>query len=83
MRGGGEVVIRPKKEGTVKMAWKQQSNYWRGMREYEFTKRQQQGIVVPNPDNVNPAKPLIPEKYNNQMEMNKIKREKYFTKEIL
>ena len=53
------------------------------MREYEFTKRQQQGIVVPNPDNVNPAKPLIPEKYNNQMEMNKIKREKYFTKEIL
>ena len=59
------------------------SNYWRGMREYKVEKQQQQGVDVPNPDIVKPAKTFIPDKYNNQMELKKLKRENYFTKALL
>ena len=65
------------------MTLSQQSNYWRGTREDKVTKQQQQGLAVPNPYSVKPAKSLIPYKYNNPVELKKIKRGKYFTKEIL
>ena len=53
------------------------------MVEDKVVKRQQQCLSVPNSHSVKPAKPFIPDKYSNQMELNKLKREKYFTKEIL
>ena len=53
------------------------------MREDKSAKRQQQGLAVLNIGSVKPSKPFITEKYNNQMELKKIKRGKYFTKEIL
>ena len=46
-------------------------------------KQQQQGISVTNSDIVNPAKPFIPDKYNNRMNLKKLKRIKYFTKALL
>ena len=46
-------------------------------------KGQQQGLAVLNSDSVNPAKPLIPHKYNNWTKLKKLRRIKYFTKEIL
>ena len=69
----GEEVIILIKEGTIDMAQSQKSNYWIYMREVKFAKRQQQGLVITNPDIVNPAKPFIPYKYKNQMELNKLK----------
>ena len=48
-------------------------NYWRGVREDKFTKGQQQVIAVPNPDSDNISKPFIPGKYNNSIELNKLK----------
>ena len=53
------------------------------MREDKFMKRQQQGPTVPNLDSVKTAKSFIPDKYNNRMELNKLKRMKYFTKALL
>ena len=38
------------------MTQAQQSNYWIRMREDKFTKLQQQGLAVPNPDSVNLSK---------------------------
>ena len=52
----------------------EQSIYWRGTREDKSTK--QRGLSVTNLDGMNPSKPLIPEKYNNWMELNKLKRKK-------
>ena len=46
-------------------------------------KRQQQGISFPNSDHANPDKPFIPDKYNNHMNLKKLKRIKYFTKATL
>ena len=46
-------------------------------------KQQQQGISVPHPDNRITDKPLITENCNNQMELKKVKRGKYFTRDIL
>ena len=48
--------------------------YWRGMMEDKVTKRKQQGILVSNPDIMNPSKPLIPYKYSNMMELKKLNR---------
>ena len=53
------------------------------MRGDKFAKQQQRGLVVTNPDSVNPAKQFIPYKYNNRMELKKTKRKKYFTKALL
>ena len=50
---------------------------------YTVMKQQQQGISVTNSDIVNPAKPFIPDKYNNRMNLKKLKRIKYFTKALL
>ena len=50
------------------------------MREDIVIKWQQQGLDIKNPDSMKPAKLFIPDKYNNQMELNKIKRINYFTK---
>ena len=61
----------------------EQSNYWRGMREDKVTKQQKQGLAVPNPDSMNPAKPLIKDKYNNMMELKKPKSINHFTKALL
>ena len=38
--------------------------------------RQQQGLEVTKTDGVKPAKPFIPDKYNNRMERKKINRVK-------
>ena len=46
-------------------------------------KQQQQGLVVLNPDSVNPGEIFIPETDNNQTELKKLKSKNYFTKEIL
>ena len=53
------------------------------MRENTYMKRQQQSLSVPNSDSVKPSKPLIPDKYNNSMNLKKFKRIKYFTKALL
>ena len=53
------------------------------MKEDKFTKWKQRGIEIPNPDSVNPSKPLIKDKYKIFMEMHKLKRKFYFTKELL
>ena len=45
------------------------------MREDKVAKQQQQGLAFKKPDSVKPAKPFIPEKYNNRIELKKIKRE--------
>ena len=47
------------------MAIAHQSKYWRGVREYKVTKRQQLVLGVTKIDSINPAKPFILEKYNN------------------
>ena len=54
----------------------QQSNYWIDIRENKVMRIQQQGLAIPNSDSVKPAKPFIPDKYNNWMEMKKLKRKK-------
>ena len=46
-------------------------------------KLQQWGLAVPNSDSVKPAKPFIPDKYNNRMNLKNLKRVKYFTKSLL
>ena len=46
-------------------------------------KLQQQCLAVPNSDSMKPAKTFIPDKYNNCMNLKKLKRVKYFTKAIL
>ena len=53
------------------------------MREDIFTNQQRLGLAVTNPDSVKPDKPFIPDNYNNQMNLNKIKRENNFTKTLL
>ena len=53
------------------------------MREDKVMKRQQQGLAVPNSDSVKPAKPFIPDKYENLINLKKPKRIKYFTKALL
>ena len=53
------------------------------MREDKFIKQQQQCLAVPNAYSVKPTKSLIPYKYKNWMELNKLKRIKYFTKALL
>ena len=53
------------------------------MREDKVMKRQQRGLAVPNLYSVKPAKPFIPDKYNNHMNLKKLNRIKYFTKAIL
>ena len=48
-------VIKLKKEGkirTEKWAQAEQSNHWRGVREYTVMKQQQQGLAVQNSDSV-------------------------------
>ena len=82
----GEEVIVLEKEGkikTEKVTRAEQSNNWIGMREDIVIKRKQQGLAVPNSDNVKPEKPFIPDKYNNHMNLKKLKRIKYFTKATL
>ena len=37
----------------------------------------QRGLAVPNSDIVKPPKPLIPDKYKNEMNLKKLKRIKY------
>ena len=72
-----------KKEGkikTAKVTREEQLNYCRGIREDKFMKRQKLGLAVPNSYIMKPAKSLVPDKYNNQMELKKLKRIKYFTK---
>ena len=46
-------------------------------------KPKKQGLAVPNSYSVNPAKPFILDKYNNRMNLKKIKRIQYITKVIL
>ena len=46
------------------------------MREYKVMKQQHQGIAVPNSDSVKPYKSFTPDKYNNEMELKKLKRMK-------
>ena len=53
------------------------------MREDKFIKRKHQGIAAPNSDNVKPSKLLIPDKYNNRIELKKLERIKNFTKALL
>ena len=53
------------------------------MREDSVMRRQQQGISVTNLDSVKPSKPIIPDKYNNRMNLKKLKRMKYFNKALL
>ena len=53
------------------------------MREDKVMKLKLQGLVVPNSDSMKPAKSLIPDKYNNRMELKKNKKINYFTKSIL
>ena len=82
-RGG---VIRLKKEVTIytaKVTQAHQSNYWRGIRGDKVVKQQQRGLFVPNLDSVNPAKPFISDKYNNNIELKKLKGENYFIKALL
>ena len=43
------------------------------MREDTFIKRQQQGLAVPNSDIVRPDKPSILDKYNNRMNLKKLR----------
>ena len=43
-------------------------------------KLQQRGLSVPNSDSVKPDKPFIPDKYNNSMDLKKLKRINDFTK---
>ena len=50
------------------------------MREDKVIKRQQQGLSFPNSDSVKPDKPFIPDKYNNRMNLKKLKRINDFTK---
>ena len=45
--------------------------------------QKQQFISVLNPDSVNPEKPYIPHNYKNRMELNKLRRKKYFTNTII
>ena len=52
-------------------------------REDKVMKRQQQVISIQNSDNVKSDKSFIPDKYNNQMELKKLKRIKYFSKALL
>ena len=52
----------------------------RGIREDKVTKRQKQGLTIPNSESVNPDKPFITDKYNNQNELKKIERIKYLAK---
>ena len=44
------------------------------MREDKVVKRQQEGLAVPNSDNVKPDKSFIPDNYKNWMELKKPKR---------
>ena len=46
-------------------------------------KQQQRGLAVRNPDSTKPDKSLIPDKYNNQIEMKKNEWIEYFTKALL
>ena len=49
--GRGKEVVRFLKEritNTAKVTQADQSNHWRGMREYKVMKQQQQGLAVPN-----------------------------------
>ena len=46
-------------------------------------KQQKQSLAVPNSYNVKPAKPFIPDKYNNNIELKKLKRVNYFTIALL
>ena len=46
-------------------------------------KQKQQGLSVPNSYSAKTAKPIIPDKYNNCMNLNKVKRIKQITKELL
>ena len=46
-------------------------------------KQEQLSIAVPNPDSVKTSKPFIPYKYNNRIELKKLKMEKYFTKALV
>ena len=46
-------------------------------------KQQQQGLDFPNSDSARPDKPFITDKYNNNTNLNKLKKIKYFTKELL
>ena len=51
--------------------------------ENKVAKRQKQDIAVTNQDSAKPAKPFNTDKYKNRMELKKLKRKNYFTKEIL
>ena len=53
------------------------------MREDKVMKRQQQGLDVTNSDTVKPAKPFITDSYNNWVELKKLERITYYTKELL
>ena len=50
------------------------------MREDKVTKQQQQGLAITNPDSVNQDKQLIPYKYNNRTEQNKLNSKELSTK---
>ena len=53
------------------------------MREDIIMKKQQRDLAVTNSDSAKPAKPFNTDKYKNRMELKKLKRKNYFTKEIL
>ena len=46
-------------------------------------KRQQQVLYDTDSDSVNPAKPFILDKYNNQMELKNVEGINYFNKALL
>ena len=46
-------------------------------------KQQKQGLDVPNTDSITFPKPFILDKYNNSMNLKKLKRIKYYTKALL
>ena len=75
----GEEFIRLEEEGktnTSNVTRSDQSNHWIGMREDTDMKQQQQqqGLSVPKSDSMKPAKPFIPDKCRNIINLNKLKK---------
>ena len=45
--------------------------------------KKKRDLAITNSDSLSPAKPFIPDKYNNHMNLKKIMKIKYFTKALL
>ena len=84
MERGKEVIgfKKRRKIKTEKLTQAEQSNCWRGMREDTVMKKKRD-LAITNSDSLSPAKPFIPDKYNNHMNLKKIMKIKYFTKALL